>query len=39
MFWRDVLYEGQTSPEVQNIGISGPTKRTNVLQIWLKKKC
>ena len=28
---------GQTSPEVQNRGISGPTKRTCVLQKFLKK--
>ena len=29
---------GQTSPEVQNRGISGPAKRTYVLQKFLKKK-
>ena len=29
---------GQTSPEVQNIAISVPTKRTDVLQNFLKKK-
>ena len=29
---------GQTSPEVQNRGISGPTKRTYVLQKFKKKK-
>ena len=29
---------GQTSPEVQNRGISGPTKRTCVLQKFKKKK-
>ena len=29
---------GQTSPEVQNRGISGPTKRTYVLQIFLKNE-
>ena len=29
---------GQTSPEVQNRGISGPTKRTRVLQKFNKKK-
>ena len=28
---------GQTSPEVQNRGISGPTKRTDVLQNFSKK--
>ena len=32
-FWNP----GQTSPEVQNRGISGPTKRTYVLKIFLKK--
>ena len=33
-FWNP----GQTSPEVQNRGISGPTKRTYVLQKLKKKK-
>ena len=28
----------ETSPEVQNRGISGPTKRTHVLQNFFKKK-
>ena len=30
--------QGQMSPEVQNRGISGPTKRTDVLQNFLKNK-
>ena len=29
---------GQTSPEVQNRGVSGPTKRTDALQIFESKK-
>ena len=32
------LNPGQTSPEVQNRGISDPTNRTDVLQIILKNK-
>ena len=28
--------QGQTSPEVKNRGISGPTKRTDVLQFFFK---
>ena len=28
------LYKWQTSPEVQNRGISGPTKSTDVLQFF-----
>ena len=32
------LYKWQTSPEVQNRGISGPTKRTDVLQFFFKKR-
>ena len=33
-----LLPPGQTSPEVQNSGINGPTKRTYVLQKFKKKK-
>ena len=31
------LYKWQTSPEDQNRGTSGPTKRTDVLQFFLKR--